>query len=158
MGEDEGRAVLHQAEERLLDDRLVFGIDRRERLVEDEDGRIAQDGAGDGDPLALAAGEPDAAFPDHGLVARRQDGDEVVGVGEAAGFLHLVFGRVGLAELEVVLDGAVKEVGVLVDDRDLPAEIVCRHGPDVAAADRDGALLRVPEPQQQAHDRGLAGA
>ena len=89
MGENERRAVLHEAEQSLLDDRLVLGIDGRERLVEHEDGRIAQHGAGDGDPLALAAGEPDAALADHRLVAGRQGGDEVVGIGVATGLLHL---------------------------------------------------------------------
>ena len=109
----QGRAVLHQVEERLLDDRLVFRIHGRERFVEHQDRRIAQERAGDRDPLALAAGKPDAALAHHGPVSRRQPGDEVVGVGQPAGFLHLFLAGIGLAEPEIILDGAVKQVGVL---------------------------------------------
>ena len=55
VGEDQGGAALHQPIERFLDDRFALGVHRRQRLVEDEDGRVAQKGAGDGDALALAA-------------------------------------------------------------------------------------------------------
>ena len=48
-------AAVHQAIERLLHQRLAFGIERRGRLVEQQDRRVLQDGAGDGDALALAA-------------------------------------------------------------------------------------------------------
>ena len=47
----------HQPVERLLDHRLVLGVDRGQRLVEDQDRRIAQQGAGDREALALAAGQ-----------------------------------------------------------------------------------------------------
>ena len=38
-------------------------------LVEDEDARVLEQDAGDGDALALAAGERDAALADAGVVA-----------------------------------------------------------------------------------------
>ncbi len=47
-----------------LDFLLGLGIDRGSRFVEDQDARIDQQGAGDGDALALAAGQPLAAFAD----------------------------------------------------------------------------------------------
>ena len=62
----------HQAVERLLDHRLVLGVDRRQRLVEHQDRRVAQQRAGDGDALALAARELDALLADHRAVALRQ--------------------------------------------------------------------------------------
>ena len=64
MGEDQRRAALHQPVERLLDHRLVLGIDGRQRLVEHQDRRVAQQRAGDGDALALAARELDALLAD----------------------------------------------------------------------------------------------
>ena len=64
MREDQRRAALHEPVERLLDHRLVLGVHRRERLVEHQDRRVAQQRAGDGDALALAAREPDAALAD----------------------------------------------------------------------------------------------
>src|SRR6266704_7122981 len=50
-------ASLHQALERLDDDPFGFGVERGSRLVEDEDGRVADDGTGDPDALPLAPGE-----------------------------------------------------------------------------------------------------
>ena len=72
MREDQRRAPLHQPVERLLDHRLALRVHRRERLVQDQDGRVPQERPRDGDALALAAGEPDAALAHHGLVAPGQ--------------------------------------------------------------------------------------
>src|SRR5262249_18426657 len=58
----EHRAVRHQAVDRLLDQALRFGIERAGRLVEDEDGRIAQQRPRDRDALALPAAEPRVAL------------------------------------------------------------------------------------------------
>ena len=66
-----------------LDDPLALVIERRGRLVEDQDRRIGGERAGDGDPLALAAGEIGAALLDHRVVALRQLVDEFVSPGEA---------------------------------------------------------------------------
>ena len=63
------RAAFHEAVELLLDRRLDLRIERAGRLVEDEDRRVLEDQPGDGDALALAAGELDAALADVGVVA-----------------------------------------------------------------------------------------
>ena len=57
------------AVERRLDFALGVDVERRGRLVEDQDRRRLQDGAGDGDALLLAAGELQAALADLGGVA-----------------------------------------------------------------------------------------
>ena len=49
----------------------ISEFERRGRLVEDQDRGILQDHPGDGDALALAAGELDAALADLGVIARR---------------------------------------------------------------------------------------
>ena len=72
MRQDQRGASVHQPVERLLDHRLVLGVDRGQRLVQHQDRRVAQQRAGDGDALALAAGELDALLADDGLVALRQ--------------------------------------------------------------------------------------
>ena len=63
---------LHQPLQRLLHQRLAFGVERRGRLVEQQDRRVAQDGAGDRDALALAARQRHAALADLAVVALRQ--------------------------------------------------------------------------------------
>jgi len=45
--EDQGRASRRQALDRLLNHRLVLGVHRRERFVENEDLRIPQQRPGD---------------------------------------------------------------------------------------------------------------
>ncbi|MEY3491870.1 MAG: hypothetical protein RL309_998, partial [Verrucomicrobiota bacterium] len=69
MSHDESGAPDHRRFHRLHDFLLGFWVDGRRRVVEQEDGRLEQQRAGDGDALALAAGEVDAAFAEEGLVA-----------------------------------------------------------------------------------------
>ena len=81
VGDDHGGAAAHQRLERRLHLALGFGVERRGRLVEQQDRRVLQHGAGDGEPLALAARELDAVLADHGVVALGQRADEIVGGG-----------------------------------------------------------------------------
>src|SRR5690606_1104265 len=79
-GDQEGGPTFHDAAHGALD--LVFGraVDGAGRVVEDEDPRIGQERASDGDTLALPPGEGDAPLADLGLVAIGQGGDELMGL------------------------------------------------------------------------------
>ena len=57
VGDDERGAAAGEAVEGAADQRLALGVERGGRLVEEQDRRVAQDGAGDREALALAAGE-----------------------------------------------------------------------------------------------------
>ena len=83
VGDDEGRPPGHHLAEPGLDRRLGGRVDRGGGVVEDQDPRVGEQGAGDRDALALAAGEGQAALADPGLVAVGQLADEVVGLGAA---------------------------------------------------------------------------
>ena len=155
MREDEGGAALHQPIQRLLDDRLVLRIDRGQRLVEDQDRRVAQQRPGDGDALALPARQPDAPLSDHGVVTLREPGDELVGVRGARRGLELPGGGVGLAEPEVVRDGAVKEIGLLVHHRDTAVDVVGTQSAQIVPADTHHPFIGVVEAHQQPDDGGL---
>jgi hypothetical protein len=61
--------ALHQRRELVLDRELDLAVERRRGLVEDQDGSVFQDDARQGDALALAARELDAALADVRLVA-----------------------------------------------------------------------------------------
>ena len=63
----DGRAAFHQLIQRGLHCAFGFGVQRAGSLVEDQDGRIFQNGAGNGQALALAAGKHDALFADDGV-------------------------------------------------------------------------------------------
>src|SRR5882762_11055896 len=70
--DDEHGAVRHEALDRLLHEPFRFGVERAGRFVENEDRRIAEQRARDGDALALAAAEPRAAFAEHRVVGLGQ--------------------------------------------------------------------------------------
>ena len=62
VGDGEDGAAAHGFVEGVLDGALGFGVEGAGGFVEDEDGRVAQERAGDGEALALAAGEALSGF------------------------------------------------------------------------------------------------
>ena len=77
VGDDERRAPGQQPLEAPLDRLLGAHVDVGGGLVEDQDPRLGEQGAGEGDELALAGRELDAALADLGLDAVREGGDEL---------------------------------------------------------------------------------
>ena len=111
-----------------------LGVEVRERLVHEEDLRAADDGAAEGDALALTAGE-----------LLRLAVEELADAQQLGGFLHLAVDlRLrGLAQLEaerhVVVDAHVRvERVVLEHHRDVA--ILGRHVVDDPVADEDAAV------------------
>ena len=66
----------HEPVDRLLHQPLRLGVQRAGGLVEDQDGRVAEQRPGDRDPLPLAAREPGPALAEQRVVALRQLRDE----------------------------------------------------------------------------------
>ena len=58
--------------ERRLDRFLGAAVERAGRLVEDQDRRVLEQGAGDRDALLLAARQLEPALADHRFIALRQ--------------------------------------------------------------------------------------
>ncbi len=115
-----------EATSRMVSRDLLLGqrVERRGRLVEDEQVRPAQQRPGDRQPLLLAARDLDAALADHRVepaVGARQQA--------VAGRLlqHLEALRVGgvrVDEQQVLADRAREELRVLGDEADLRAQLV----------------------------------
>jgi len=82
--DDNHGAVLHQVGQGLLNEQLGFGVEVRGSLVQDQNGRVLEQGAGDGDTLALPAAELESAVADDGIVALRHFADELVRQGASA--------------------------------------------------------------------------
>ena len=158
VGDDEGGAALHELVEAGLDHGLRFGVERAGGFVENEDARLGKKGAGDGEALALAAGELDAALADDGVVGFREALGELIDAGGAAGKEKLLFGGVGAGEEDVLADGAVEEERVLQDDAELRAEGVEVDVRKVDTVDEDAAAGGRVEGAEEADDGGLAGA
>ena len=69
----------HELAQPVVDAQLDLHVDGAGGVVEDEDRRVDQQGPGDGDALALAAGQGVAPLADDRVVALGQLADELVG-------------------------------------------------------------------------------
>ena len=157
VGDHQGGAVLHEHLQGLLDRPLTFGVQGAGGLVQDQDGRILEQGPGDGQALALAAGQGGAGLRQGGVVALGQGADEVVGVGLPGGRLHRLPGR-RLAVGDVVVHGIHEQQGLLGDDADALAQLPGVELPQVDAVQGHPAAGGVEEPGHQVHQGGLAAA
>ncbi len=129
VGDGHHGLALHERRKRLLDRRLDLRIEGGGRLVEHQDGRVLQDHPGDGDALALAARELDAALAHMGVVAPPppivlEFEDEIVGMGEPGRLHDVALLRVRAPVGDIVADGAVQQGGVLRHHGDGGAQAV----------------------------------
>ena len=158
VGDDEGGAVGHGGFQRGLHQALALGVQRAGGFIEQQQRRVLQHGAGDADALALAAGDAHAALAQKGLVALRQRGDEVVGVGGLGGGDDVGIRRIGPAVANVVQRVGREDGAVLRHDADAPAQAVQRRGGDVDAVELHLPGLHVVVAQQQLEHGALARA
>ena len=158
VGDDHRRAAHPQRVERRLHFALALRIERRGRLVEQQDRRVLQHRAGDGDALALAAGQLRPLLADAGVVAVGEAHDEIVGVGAARRLDDLRFGCADPPERDVVADRAAEQEHVLRDEGDLAAQRREVDGGDILAVDRRPPAAQRKEALDDAEDRRLAAA
>jgi hypothetical protein len=114
--------------------------------------------AGDGDALALAAGQGRAVFADHGVVAFRQFQDEVVRAGQLRRPHHLLQRRARIGQRDVVADAAVEQHVLLQHHADLAAQRGGVGQRQIDAIHQHAAALRHVEALHQLGQRALAGA
>ena len=72
VGDDEDGFVFNKPGQSLLNGSFVFHVQTGGGLVHQDNGRILQEGAGDGDALTLAAGKSAAVLADVGVSLVRQ--------------------------------------------------------------------------------------
>ena len=122
VGDDDDRATLDDAAHVALDDPLALVVERRRRLVENENARIGRERAGDGDALSLPAGEVGAALLDQCVVAFGELVDELVGAGEPGDLDDARARHRRIGEGDVLVDGAVEQEVLLQHDADVAPE------------------------------------
>ena len=118
MRDGDGGAPAGELRQRRLDGVLALVVKGARGLVQNEDARVAQKHARDGDALLLAAGQPRAALAHERVVAVGQRADELVDVGLARRLLDFGLGGAGAAVGDVLPHRAAEQIHVLLHDAD----------------------------------------
>ena len=142
-------AVLHESVECRLHELLILAVERRGCLVENEYGRILQDGAGYGETLALSSREPASAVAYAGVIAMFRFDDEFVGIGYLCRFLHLLLGGIVDAESDIVVEGVVEQDSLLIHIAHEAAQLMHFKVAYVDAVDKNLPLVDVVESRQE---------
>ena len=128
MGDDHDGTAADEFFQDFLDQLLALQIDLAGGLIEDQDGRIAENRAGQGNPLPLPAGDLAPLGTDDGVVAVGQFVlDEAVRVGLIGGVDDLLHRRLRRAVADVVAHRIVEQQRILGDQADLPPQIQQPH-------------------------------
>ena len=138
-------------------------VERRRRLVQDQQLGVAHVGARDRDLLPLAAGEVDAAaeaLAEDLVVAVRQPPDDAVGEAplRRGGDPRAIESRIDAADGDVLARGQVVAHEILEDDADVPAQRLEVVVAQIVAVQHHVALVGIVEAREQLDQRGLAGA
>ena len=119
VGDNERGTVFCQILERILDHALAFVVQRRGRLVEDQDRRVLQEYSRDRKTLLLTATELDASLSDIRIVPVREFHDEIVRVGALGRIDDLVESRFRTTVADILQDRSRKKIDILLNDADL---------------------------------------
>src|SRR5437879_3826895 len=158
MGDQDDSAAAHQPADRLHDRRFCLRIDGARRLVQDQHRAVLQKSPGNGDALALATRELDAALTHLGVISLRKLDDELVRVRRLCRRDDLcpTDSRPGVGD--VLGNAGREEHRILRYYRELPAQILKPEVAEVDAVKPDLPLCRVVEPREQADQCALASA
>ena len=118
MRDDDDGAVLLDGIDRSLDLLGGHGIERSCRLIEEDDGRVLEEHAGDGNTLLLSARKVGGLR----LEAIGQLRHLVVEEGFLGGIDDLFVGGTGFAIADVLFDGAAEDVVLLQHKADVVAQ------------------------------------
>jgi len=157
MGDADDGAIFGEVVDGFLDFGFGLGVEGGGGFVEDEDGGVADEGAGDGDALALSAREAEATFAERGVVTVGEGFDEVVGVGFAGGGDDFIAGGAGFSEGNIFSDGGVEEEDVLADEGEMEAEVGEAEGFDGFTVDFDLAEGGVIESEEEVDEGTFSG-
>ena len=158
MGDHDHRAVVADTAQRALYGGLCLVVHGAGGLIKYQDWWVFQQRTGQGQALALAAGEAHAPFTHGGVQALGQGTDERPGLGGFRRLDDLFFAGAGFAVGQVVANAAFKQVHILADQANGIAQGFQADLADGLAVDADLTPFGVVEAQQQFDQGGFAGA
>ncbi len=117
VGDNEHRTPGQQALDGFLYKPLVLRVERRRRLIEDQQRWVHQQCTRDGDTLPLATGEPSAPLAEYRVVTLRELRDELVRIGRSGrGFDLRLRKPLRRSVRDVGANGVVEQHRVLTHD------------------------------------------
>ena len=158
LGDDDLRGLGDVGLEARTNQRVGLRVDGAGGVVEDEDLRLLEKGAGDAQSLLLAAGDVGAALLDMCLISLGEGFNKIICLRQFAGFNQLLVRGVFVAPAQVLGDGAGEEQVFLQHHGHGVSErvgVVLAH---VHAADLHAALGHVVEPRNELDEGRLARA
>ncbi len=158
MRDHDRRTARHQAAQRLDHPAGGHRVQAGGRFVQDQYRCVTQDGAGDGQTLELAAGQPGRVGVDPGVVAVGETDDEVVCVGRPCRLHDRLVAGAGAAAGDVGADRVVQDEGLLREQGHVLAQAGQREVTQGHAVQEQLSRVRVVEAEQELGDRGLSCA
>ena len=158
MGRDDHRLVPGQLGQQFYHVLLGPLIEKGRRLVEQQYGRVGDQGARETDALTLPAGQPLPGLPHRRVVALRAVDDGVVNAGPLGrgDDLLVIVRRAG--QRDVVADRPVEEVQSLGQVADVLGKLCARELADLGTVQQHPAFADRIEAKQQLEQRALAAA
>ena len=155
LGHDDLRFAAKLLGERMAQRGVGFVVERAEAVVEQERARIGGKRAGNGQALALAARDVRAALGDFGFKALVHVVHEV-GLSDFRGGAHAFGVRLVGGVVDVFLNRAAEQEGLLRNVAQLAAQRAQRQVANIDAVDGNGAFRYIGETLHELDHRRLA--
>src|SRR5438552_11089491 len=155
---DEHRASFSDLAQRVKNALLGRRVDGAQRVVENEDWRIANQSARNRRALLLTTGERDSALADNGVQSLRERGDVAGEAGLFRGLADLIIARIRAAEADVLGDRLGEEKRLLRDHSDPVAQLTQPNRLHGLAIDENGSRRRLERARDEREQRRLAAA
>src|ERR1700682_148829 len=148
--------VLHDFAEMVEDFVLSVSVHAGKRVVENEDARIADDGARNRRPLLLPSGKSDAAFADERPVFFGKFFNVLGDVSRRGRGTYFLVRGIFFAEGNVFPDGFAEQKSLLRHEPDLATQRFQRKLAHRFTVNPDGAGRGIVDAGDKTHQRGLA--
>ena len=157
VGDHNNRLTFHQFGNRLLNQDFILRVKGCCCLVKQNNGSVFQQGASDGNTLALTAGKSAAVFTENRLIPVRHLPDKFITIGGFGRGNHLIVRCVWIAKTDIVHNRIIEQGHILEHERHIRHEAFRLHTLDVFAAHGDLALLNIPKAGNQFGNRAFTG-
>ena len=155
---DDRGLVPHEGAQRKQHQMDGIGIQPCRGLVKDQDGRIANERAGNGESLALATREIGAALPEACVIAVGQLFDELPRVRLNRRGEEFLARRVAATVGDILCHGAAEQDGLLKHHADLRAQRIESERANIVPVDHYLARAGIVQARQKLRDGALACA